>query len=540
MVLTGSPQSFDLDEIHVCGKIYSQPAAFDRLHLDRESFLVDVIAQGNVYESLTISYSRIRAITMVPSNGPPPNKAIVRVNLTNPPHMGKVPLNVPRGQSLYLNFEIKHEDSNRFIEALRQRGVVQIVFSSAKLAGTKRKRDDAELPMGALKISKDDGPPRKKARADASSNIEAGVVQAVRRTLSEDVKPSETRSTDVDPLEDVRAENYVYSLLGDEYVEYSISLGGSESSIPDIPSDSALVQLTPPGKYPTVIDLTRTPTPTRDCQGSVEECRAGKNSWTNTNVGVQSAETWKASASNKCPTANEAEDLTASYQYSNPRKSINTLPKLFPTHAHIIDLTSDERHPEELPLPATMDHDGGRCALQEELSHMKSQLKQLCGKIRKLEQNNSLLQSAANCLSDFYRGWSNLVVLNVVKQPCEGVEDESVIYTCQYRYVGEEKKLDPEGMLVEKSLTISFSLHIFTDSEDPGSDKVVYYTPLKLPEANDQFNDHLGYCHIPRSGPGPITLIISGFPDPADFYVSSGSDSRLTSAPYPFGISLIS
>lgn len=86
--------------------------------------------------------------------------------------------------------------------------------------------------MGALKISKDDGPPRKKARADASSNIEAGVVQAVRRTLSEDVKPSETRSTDVDPLEDVRAENYVYSLLGDEYVEYSVSLGGSESSIP--------------------------------------------------------------------------------------------------------------------------------------------------------------------------------------------------------------------------------------------------------------------------------------------------------------------
>lgn len=63
---------------------------------------------------------------------------------------------------------------------------------------------------------------------------------------------------------------------------------------------------------------------------------------------------------------------------------------------------------------------------------------------------DSLLQSAANCLSDFYRGWSNLVVLNVVKQPCEGVEDESVIYTCQYRYVGEEKKLDPEGMLVEK------------------------------------------------------------------------------------------
>ncbi|KAG2097260.1 uncharacterized protein F5147DRAFT_778063 [Suillus discolor] len=41
-------------------------------------------------------------------------------------------------------------------------------------------------------------------------------------------------------------------------------------------------------------------------------------------------------------------------------------------------------------------------------------------------------------------------------------------------------------------------------------------------------------CHIPRSGPGPITHIISGLPDPADFYPSSGSDLRLTSVPYPF------
>ncbi|KAG2101876.1 uncharacterized protein F5147DRAFT_776530 [Suillus discolor] len=41
-------------------------------------------------------------------------------------------------------------------------------------------------------------------------------------------------------------------------------------------------------------------------------------------------------------------------------------------------------------------------------------------------------------------------------------------------------------------------------------------------------------CHIPHSGPGPITHIISGLPDLADFYLSSGSDLHLSSMPYPF------
>jgi hypothetical protein len=65
--------------------------------------------------------------------------------------------------------------------------------------------------------------------------------------------------------------------------------------------------------------------------------------------------------------------------------SVNAVPKPFSAHTYI-DLTSDEHHhPEEL-LPATTD--GGRCVLQEELSHLKSQLKQLRGKISKLEQNS--------------------------------------------------------------------------------------------------------------------------------------------------------
>ncbi|KAG1876001.1 hypothetical protein C8R48DRAFT_669227 [Suillus tomentosus] len=41
-------------------------------------------------------------------------------------------------------------------------------------------------------------------------------------------------------------------------------------------------------------------------------------------------------------------------------------------------------------------------------------------------------------------------------------------------------------------------------------------------------------CHIPRSGPGPITQTIFGFPDLADFYLTSGSNLRLSSVPIPF------
>lgn len=98
-----------------------------------------------------------------------------------------------------------------------------------KLAGTKRKWDDAESPIRAQKTSEDVRLSRKKARVDTSGKIEAGVIQAV--ASSEDVKPSKMCFTDVDSLEDDRVGNNAYSLLGDEYIEYSVSLAGSENSI---------------------------------------------------------------------------------------------------------------------------------------------------------------------------------------------------------------------------------------------------------------------------------------------------------------------
>ncbi|KAG1838398.1 hypothetical protein F4604DRAFT_1691708 [Suillus subluteus] len=85
--------------------------------------LIDYYNQDNINRSITVSYSHIHTMTMFTSNLLPPNKAIVRVDLTNPPHVGETPLNIPRGQSLYLNFEIEWKDSNRLIEALQQHGI---------------------------------------------------------------------------------------------------------------------------------------------------------------------------------------------------------------------------------------------------------------------------------------------------------------------------------------------------------------------------------------------------------------------------------
>jgi hypothetical protein len=70
-----------------------------------------------------------------------------------------------------------------------------------------------------------------------------------------------------------------------------------------------MIQLTPPGKYPIVIDLTGTPTPTRNGQDSAEEHGARKKSWTVMNVGVQSVESSKASVSDKHLETDDAENL---------------------------------------------------------------------------------------------------------------------------------------------------------------------------------------------------------------------------------------
>jgi len=86
--------------------------------------LADCCGQGDVCDSLKISYGHIRSVTIDVPKAPPHSKVIVHVDLTTPPSMGDVSFDIPAGQKLYLKFEIQREDLSRLMEALRRRGVV--------------------------------------------------------------------------------------------------------------------------------------------------------------------------------------------------------------------------------------------------------------------------------------------------------------------------------------------------------------------------------------------------------------------------------
>ncbi|KAG2031386.1 hypothetical protein BDR03DRAFT_986444 [Suillus americanus] len=89
------PQSFALDEVDICGKCHPQPTAFDRLHLDREFFLANVVGQDDVCESLKISYGHVRSVIIDVSKAPPLSKIIVYADLTIPPSIGDESLAIP-------------------------------------------------------------------------------------------------------------------------------------------------------------------------------------------------------------------------------------------------------------------------------------------------------------------------------------------------------------------------------------------------------------------------------------------------------------
>ncbi|KAG0705163.1 hypothetical protein DFH29DRAFT_302869 [Suillus ampliporus] len=152
------PQPFALDEVDVCGKTYPQPTAFDRLHLDRDCFLANIIEQDDVCESLKISYGHIRSVTIDISKASPPNKAIVHVDLTGPPVMGEAPLDIPAGQSFYLKFEIEREDLSRLMEALRRRGVVKLSFLGENPPKQTNKRRSVGLAH-SIRLTGDSSPP---------------------------------------------------------------------------------------------------------------------------------------------------------------------------------------------------------------------------------------------------------------------------------------------------------------------------------------------------------------------------------------------
>ncbi|KAG1754268.1 hypothetical protein EDB19DRAFT_1665522 [Suillus lakei] len=152
------PQPFALDEVDICGKCYPQPTAFDRLHLDRDFFLANVIEQNDVCESLKIFYGHIRSVTIDVSKAPPHSKAIIHVDLTTPPIMGDVSLDIPAGQNLYLKFEIQREDLSRLMEALRRRGVVKLSFLGENPQKQTNKRRSVGLAH-SIRLSGDSSPP---------------------------------------------------------------------------------------------------------------------------------------------------------------------------------------------------------------------------------------------------------------------------------------------------------------------------------------------------------------------------------------------
>ncbi|KAG1891502.1 hypothetical protein F4604DRAFT_419051 [Suillus subluteus] len=152
------PQSFALDEVDVCGKCYPQPTAFDRLHLDREFFLANVVGQDDVCDSLKISYGHIRSVMIDVSKAPPHSKVIVHVDLTTPPSIGDVSLDIPAGQKLYLKFEIQREDLSRLMEALRRRGVVKLSFLGENPQKQANKRRSVGLAH-SIRLSGDSSSP---------------------------------------------------------------------------------------------------------------------------------------------------------------------------------------------------------------------------------------------------------------------------------------------------------------------------------------------------------------------------------------------
>jgi hypothetical protein len=111
----------------------------------------------------------------------------------------------------------------------------------------------------------------------------------------------------------------------------------------------------------------------------------------------------------------------------------------------------------------------------------------------------------------FYRDFSNLLVLNTKWEPREGMEDD-IVHTCVYTFVATEKDetdvwehierckfCSPPSMhayLIDPPKSaISFSLRIYTEvSEgDLEMDQRVKYTPLEFEKLSDNFKEHLGF-----------------------------------------------
>ncbi|KAG9318426.1 hypothetical protein JVU11DRAFT_517 [Chiua virens] len=100
------PQPFSIDEIAVCGRVFAQPLGTDRLVMDKQAFLVNIIAENDdPCESLQIPYSSIRTITLDTSGQDVPiGKVSVMVYLASPPSVADLEMKSLGGSQLHANF----------------------------------------------------------------------------------------------------------------------------------------------------------------------------------------------------------------------------------------------------------------------------------------------------------------------------------------------------------------------------------------------------------------------------------------------------
>ncbi|KAH7889756.1 hypothetical protein F5I97DRAFT_1847069 [Phlebopus sp. FC_14] len=134
------PQTFALEEIDACGCIFPQPTDADRLVMDKQGFLANVIlANSDICESLQILYAHVRTVT-IDTSEVPDGKVLVTVDLTAPPLVADVAMDVPAGKPSRLTVLLDREDLSRFMEALRRRGVGKLNFINSMRKAVKARR----------------------------------------------------------------------------------------------------------------------------------------------------------------------------------------------------------------------------------------------------------------------------------------------------------------------------------------------------------------------------------------------------------------
>ncbi|KAH0830515.1 hypothetical protein J3R83DRAFT_1966 [Lanmaoa asiatica] len=179
------PQPFSIDEIDVCGRVFPQPLATDRLIMDKQAFLANIVVENDdICESLQVPYSHIRTITLDNSEqNVLKGKVLIMVHLTSPPLVANVEMKPPGGSHLHAKFMLQGDTVSRFMEALRRRGVGKLSFLNP-LTRVQRKRKSISIGSG-FKFADDSSP------IPPTASFE-GKVQHVNQVYKTDIEDSTT------------------------------------------------------------------------------------------------------------------------------------------------------------------------------------------------------------------------------------------------------------------------------------------------------------------------------------------------------------